>query len=883
MNNFFKRFFGIPIEWSNIALVKGIQILIDTYGKRLLKIDTDKIIDFTECGADYNVLHTKPLDLNELQQIIGNNNITIHSTHISSISIIFPRTNIQTRYTTIKINSISMSMFMSRLDLNAMFKSLDLTSSYYLHQTVEQENSLQDICSKIKYYLLKIPKLFEVKIDNIACVLNESLNITFSGVSYKNDELYIDKISITSMEKDMEFVTIKSISYNNHTKKDPNMSGQINILSIDSIKIDSKLCEYLPTYYTSTTSDLPWLKITIGTLSIDRLYSNNICVCIEPSNIIISGVNIIYPNLFSINVSNNMTFDPITRILYVPSVITIDIINMRKTMILTEYYKKCFGLISDAIIEYTEEDIIDGSSNNTYIHNLCVCCNFALNTYSFTIDSIGICTDTVLPTYILKNIGVCLPENHFNISKLTKYPDNIYLEEIFWHTSSNTDVHVSSVDIRSNFVDDTNINICNLHLSDPVAIYHIVRDAIHKINLPESSNKHPHKLSVNISDTIINYTNDSHKFALEISKGHIVKHDFVEIYDSDAIVYVDGNVLTRLNGINWSGYDIVIERTDINIDKKLPSIIYNLINMFPSDNIPTNAEPSVIICGLDNTMSNLVESYWVENYIASCITDQLDISVYVPELTECCSRKFIDEKSITSHIIIDEYQPTESPSASTQSNIKITHRQIYIDIYDDSDVNILCVFFKNVVVDLINILSANHQIALGVETGGVIDKQTKNTEWKHIAIFSKYNMCDIKLDKIDSKYNLTCSIQPFKLNVRQKFIQEFKMWKYEPHLNKTQSDILPIRKIIIGEIHCNINYKPLVRSDMFNISNYTILLPKISIDDIYTLEDIKQQLKNKWYSQLNINILDLIGHINIISPYKKSLRKISNIITDFTS
>lgn len=893
MKQWFKRIIGIPtdfgISMANAALVKTVQMIFDLYAKRLLKIETDRIIESTERGPTYDTLYTKPLDLNELHQTIGSNNLIIHSTHLSSIQIRFPWHSFSDKYTTISIDHITMTMFLHRLDLDSIYKSLDLTSSYYLNPV--EEDSLQEICSKIKSYLVKITRVFKLKISNIYCTLNESIEIVFANILYKNDELFIDKITIKTSDKNMKHVVIKHITYIN------------NKLTINTIKVDSKICEYLPTYYTGTDSIMPDFQIYIDTLKIDDLCTTNIDIHVNNNIVSINKLTCIYPNLFTINTQDCINFNLDTSILTTPSIINIDILNLEKTMALTEYYRKCLNHISNSFVKHLEDED-DDKPIDMQILNLNLHCSTIFGTYCLSICNIRL----IDVTYSLENVELKIPNHYITISKLTKWSDHICFDKISWCItdiiSDDLDIYISDIKLRSDFSTMTYLDVDGATVDNMIQLYQAIVVIKTKIENCTTDNKSNHKLCVNFTNTNLYYTTDLYKFRLQISKLIIIKQDNnISINDTDdndiqqnkspiptctnfgLNLYVDNMKIIQFEGISWIDNVVHIKKTRCTITKILPSVIYNIISLFPTKK-QIQLEPNAKIYDNINLMTScylddIYELYGIDTADTEYMDNRDNRNNTIDSNDVIKNGPSVNYNDGIMPIIIEDYDSDTTNldiQDSDKIGFKIMFDQIYLDIYDNTDVNILCVFAKN-----ISLQKIDQQINICVQTGAIIDTLITDPEWKHIAKFSKYNSLNLKIEKVDDTYDLTFYIQNFTLKIRQNFIEDIKWWKQSnTNMNKSSSNIIPIRNIIFNELHCVLNYKPFSTFNLLNINNYEINLPKIKIIDVYTLDDIKRQMSSKWINKLNLNILDIISHVNIISPYTPTLRKLSNLIVDFT-
>ena len=85
-----------------------ISIFFNLYGKRLLKIDDDKIIKKNECKDDKDIFYFYPLTIKQIEQNVGLNLITILSGTINDLILSVPWKAILTDPTLIEIDNIKL-------------------------------------------------------------------------------------------------------------------------------------------------------------------------------------------------------------------------------------------------------------------------------------------------------------------------------------------------------------------------------------------------------------------------------------------------------------------------------------------------------------------------------------------------------------------------------------------------------------------------------------------------------------------------------------------------------------------------------------------------------------------------------------------------------
>src|SRR5271154_3897222 len=172
--------FKYGMESLNFVIVKAITVIFNMYGKRLLKLDDDKIIKANEFINNRNVFHMYPINFKDIDQDIGLNILKITQGTINNLVISVPWKAMLSESTLVNIT-----------DINVTLAILKNTDTIYL-SAISQTNSYLDT---------EINKI-DFDIDLMTIVLDNHFRIVIHDCKYYESNISIGKIIINTINGD---------------------------------------------------------------------------------------------------------------------------------------------------------------------------------------------------------------------------------------------------------------------------------------------------------------------------------------------------------------------------------------------------------------------------------------------------------------------------------------------------------------------------------------------------------------------------------------------------------------------------------------------------------------------------------------------------------
>lgn len=297
MAEWFKNICLSPFKYGlnkvNYIAINAITVLFNLYGKRLLKIDMDNIIKKNECVEDRDNFYLHPLQLKEIEQIVGLNVIKIDNGTINDIVISVPWKAMLSEPTFITISSISLKLSLSKNINSIYFSALENSNSYFgiNNKNINENQDLLNTYKEINGMLTKYFNRINLKIDLIECVLIDHFKIVIHNLEYVNGAINVDKIIVCSLDKENhKLIEVNKLNFIIESDADGQVSGNSK-LSVNELVIDPFVVDYLPNFYTDNSKSNFDLDVSINTLRMDKIMAKEILFCINPNHLVVKKLS----------------------------------------------------------------------------------------------------------------------------------------------------------------------------------------------------------------------------------------------------------------------------------------------------------------------------------------------------------------------------------------------------------------------------------------------------------------------------------------------------------------------------------------------------------------------------------------------------------------
>lgn len=792
------------LDKINEAISYLVKLFFNSYGKKILKVENDKIIDVIYSENNFNICKIFPLKLLGAKQQIGLN-IVKYIGDLNGIIIFFPWKQFLNKYTEIKIDTID-------LTLNIL-KFVQLNQENQIAYDTEINNDLIDAYNEINAFVIQYIKKISIEILNTNIFLN-SLKIKLNQIKYIDSIFTIGSIVI--YHNDNILLELDTLILN---KK----------INIKMIKIKSQIFNLLVPIYLENTKTNPELTVHLDVLVFDsfNIYditfkSNNENIYIECKNINIDGVffSESYEKIL-ININeNNIKFNSKINI-YVENYNFVDIFSYLK--IVACNIKKCFIYQDDKTI--------------TNIFNVNFLYSFIGNNYDITIEYIEIneyisCNNVKIEcyNYVLTSQQVIRNNN------ITTFKDNCIKNETF--NSKITFIKLEENEDIHFYFEDGNI-------SDIIKFIDLIKNITNSFS---NNNKNKYKTYLNIKNSTIQYNYNNEFIVFDI--GLII----IDLTDKK----MSGKFKMLLNNKLIANVDdATINAENININ----SITFYLTN----DSLEYLLHVLINIKQKEEMIENksLTESkiFELQNVIKTNIYDKQQKNIYnvfQPTKYETFNLSYVENY---------ENIPIEKNNININikfAHIKLFTK--FDDINDKSFVSIIIKNFdlykkEETITKLIQT-----KYFLKISQCFIINDLCSNLKFKYLLKNAYDNIfLTIELLLYDNSYKLNIYIAPFIVTIKEsmttKLVNFFTFKKINK--NKQVDKYVYIRLLHIDKISIIVNYYPKFGVlNIFSIKNFKLNMSEINLHNMHSIDKTLKDIKNQWIN--DIKILNILPNVKII-------------------
>jgi hypothetical protein len=276
--------FKYGLNGINIMAMNAVSVIFNMCGKRLFKLESDKIIRNNEYKDDKDIFYMFPLHFQQMEQDVGLNMIKIENGIINDLVISIPWKELLIKPTSITVESINLTITFMQNQKSIYINSLENTNSYFfssknkIGENQDLLNAYKEINSLLSQYFNKI----NLEINTIEINVSEYFKIKLNGINYSSGIVNIDNLSIyLNNETEHELITIKKIFFDIEN----------NNLKIHKIFVDSTVVNYIPQYYTDNTNRAFEFNVSIDFFQMDELHIDDVSVYINSDIITIKKIS----------------------------------------------------------------------------------------------------------------------------------------------------------------------------------------------------------------------------------------------------------------------------------------------------------------------------------------------------------------------------------------------------------------------------------------------------------------------------------------------------------------------------------------------------------------------------------------------------------------
>lgn len=279
--------FKYGLNGINIVAMNAVSVIFNLCGKRLFKIDSDKIIRSNEYKDDRDIFYMYPLNFQQMEQDLGLNIIKLESGVVNNLIISVPWKELLSKPTLITIDNIELIISFTQNQNSIYINSLENTNSYFFNSKnrIGENQDLMNAYKEIKSLLTQYFDKINLDIKTIDITIIDYFKIRLTGINYSNGIININSLNIHTNSKDtdtmQELVSVENIVFN---------MGNNNLF-IDKVIVNPVIVDYCPQYYTDNSKNDFMCNININFFQLDRMMIYGLSIYITNNDIIIKNIS----------------------------------------------------------------------------------------------------------------------------------------------------------------------------------------------------------------------------------------------------------------------------------------------------------------------------------------------------------------------------------------------------------------------------------------------------------------------------------------------------------------------------------------------------------------------------------------------------------------
>ncbi|AGC01738.1 hypothetical protein H012_gp727 [Acanthamoeba polyphaga moumouvirus] len=883
------------LDKTNIMAMNLITMLFNIYGKKILKTESDEIINYHECVDDFNIFHLHPLYFKEIEYNFFSNNLKINNGIIKGLSIEFPWKSILYDATKIKVNDIQIETCLLDFSSN-MTKSLFESHNSYLENDIEKNSEITDVYCGIDDILKKYLSGITVEISCIKFVLLNHFVVYLKDCRYHNNCLKINNLTILSFDEEKILSQIENIQINKE-------QDEFN-LSTSKIIISSNIIEYLPI-----------IKIIPDS---NKTNSINFKIILNISELVFDKLTL-KNNITEINIGRQ--FEVFVKDLSYISINDILLINFNKDQINSEnliiiYENECIFntqikcKISNLKLLKTwmteTKDILKNvknklifnetktSSKKYHLTNLKLL--FLYNDDVWKIQIKNIFFDKLI---IIQNINYSHQYIVCECEKIIIDKDIYKIINIFAKSQEFTS---KSKMITINILSGVNINVFDLECNGMVPLTKYITTIIdlftNNASKNEIENKSENKISFHNSKIYHNYMEINYVFIINTTNISLT-NKYAQDVSIDLLI--DNYLVSKLDATKISSENLEIKSIKVFLDVNMVDIIANLLGcLIPeNNNLHTSQNLSEdILDKLQNALENTMISKNINclenetNEITKVIMENNNKSNIETPIIKILSDSLINLDTL----LLYEYTGHDKNNQTKKElTIESSHVYLYHKLSNYNTKNIsspfMCLILKNI-KGIYTENNSNENITqnykFSSEKIAIVDVNSRDPCWKYFLKFNGTYAIMLNASKYSDTIKIDININPFSLNIREETLIKLLAFFSNVTIKTVNNTSIFIEKFTINEINAKINYYPIMlekidagTNNLF-IKNYNLVVPTYSLKNIDGFDKLGSLIKNNLEKVINPNnVIQFVPNIKLVKPYAMPINNLILMISKY--
>lgn len=914
MKEWIKKIVYTPIDYGinlfNVTVTEFVTTIFNLYGKRIFKIENDKIIERNEYVDDRNYLYMYPIKLKNIEQTFGLNSLKIIDGTVQNLVVSVPWKQLMNSCTYVNIDNIDIQISLDKNENSVYFSNLESANSYLFNSDSFIEKGNQDLIDtflSIKNAVTKYINKIEICVKKICIVMNENLNIVVTDTVFKENSFDIKEILILSNTKNV-LACIKNTHFSDSS------------ICISDLNINTNMFSYIPIIYTDNTKSDFHINVNIETTNIDMLKIEQLDFQIDSYMVVVNNISSLQMENIMIIVKkeenkcvnkNLIVYDTVKRIATINQCFNIKIFDINELITYVNNILPQIKKISEkfVVIDYSIDD-----SSCIDIVNIKMNIVYGDDNAYIQVDTISIDVDVHITNFllthrdnfilieninVLQNKNICIDNLSLNTNEFKTYSKNIFVDNfdkkcnnISFTDAKTTQVVklvefiVKIVDLISDInggstVSDNKTTTTNLHFSNC------------DIDVNIADNNSLGSARVNIVKTTLCLTEKN------------VKNLEVNMYVMELLI---GTVKTKY----LDSQNFIFDKIVFFVDIKLVDILNMFINNFKFENNNSRTDGIVNLqtilldtVNFSDMLFNYQSDYMQSSYNINKV--ELDVTTHMyPQISFLMNSYHTIGCDITESYHIK--QKIDTPE------FKIAVKKIYIYLFDklqsvpNYDKSSIFFVMKDISIDKItkyihldsNLPSfsivegvrrkksnVSQIYSLKISSFYAIDTKSTGYQWRYFIKCNRNTALTSQIIVCDECYKISSDISSLTVNIRENTLLHLLTF-FTQNQNKKENTNIFIENFILNQFSININFYPLLAetyaSDKLSISNFIINLSSLRLNHINGLDKLVTRIVEIWKKDINSdNYLQIIPNIKILTPYTTPTINFMNLISTYFS
>ena len=925
-----------PIRYGldkiNVVAINSIQIIFNMYGRRLLKMEDDKIIERNECQGDRDIFYLYPLHLQPIEQDIGLNLFKIASGSILNLVVSVPWRAILSEPTIITVESISIQSIFEQNTNSIYFRSLESTNSYFLeHPDTPQENhNLVSTYRDIKKVLSKYFDRINLHINQITISIENYFTIEIINLAYADGKVSIERASIMDSNRcicaEMDGLTFIEAQHR---------------LQIQRLHIDPRFIDCIPEFYTEPSESTMELALELEQLVFGLLQATHITAQIQPNRLLLNQLaSVTVDKLAILNIKpvdhsqTLLTLDLLGKTCYFDSVVDLKLGDTTALVLWAREMESLGRRALDKVIVVDRATTPESSIDTTLdtkppfsMYRIQACIVHADDVLQIKVGSVVM---GAKGTYECATVLARHGATEIRVENLVIDLPSLVLTQTAIKT--NTFDASSQYSTFTQTETDSTVSLDHANTTSIIDLINFVTDSVARfkhskpttdLNQSRLCDSKPHLVHLHVTSSTVRSSISDMVLDIGITEAQICITNRSAKQVTLQIV-ADQQLLANTTIASISPDSVTIERLTVFMDP----LVFDKLNKLCGTLAVSDRTLSPPVAISPEALKQLQEAL-----TRSIIVDSIeDLEQSISDMTACHTETldtphlfaspqfqvFIESMANLRSTIVDDYVcPDDAPLNLFSLRVRSIHGYLFtrMPTYNPESTSIqssafLCVVIKHTTFTQttetctlppsppisIRVGGATPKPAsrslynIHIQSGAIIDTLCRDPIWKYFVRLADHQAISCNTSLQGNYARIAIEIKPVVSNIREETLLKLLTFvsrrQQLPSRSNPNSNLI-IESFRIQPIQLCVSYYPVMLeqnlgTDAFTLRELTIKLSPYQASFIGDADALLLALRELWTTDIDpSNILQFVPNIKIIQPYAASILNAYDLVSKY--